>query len=65
MQLALGIDIGGTSTKLALVDKTGHITARSSFSTSDRTDEGDFFNHLFASMDELLAGDLFRPGWSL
>lgn len=54
MQLALGIDIGGTSTKLALVDPTGQITARSSFSTVDRTDEGDFFRHLFAAIDGLL-----------
>ncbi len=54
MQLALGIDIGGTSTKLALVDTSGNITARSSFSTADRLDEHDFFRYLFAGIDELV-----------
>ncbi len=54
MQLALGIDIGGTSTKLALVDTLGNITARSSFSTADRADEHDFFRHLFIGIDELV-----------
>jgi glucokinase len=54
MKLALGIDIGGTSTKLALIDPQGNITARSSFSTADRTDEHDFFHHLFITADALL-----------
>ena len=54
MQLALGIDIGGTSTKLALIDPAGNISVRHSFSTSDRTDEHDFFRCLFDSIDELL-----------
>jgi glucokinase len=62
MQLALGIDIGGTSTKLALVDSTGNIVGRASFSTNDRVDEHDFFEHLFMSMDELLAGDVQLAG---
>ncbi|MCC6727504.1 MAG: ROK family protein [Saprospiraceae bacterium] len=56
MKLALGIDIGGTSTKLALIDPQGNITARSSFSTADRTDEHDFFEHLFTTTDALLGG---------
>lgn len=56
MQFALGIDLGGTSTKLALIDAAGHIVARSSFSTSDRTDEHDFFRFLFEGIDGLLAG---------
>lgn len=62
MQLALGIDIGGTSTKLALVDPSGHITARFSFSTSDRTDEQDFFHHLFDHIDEMLASGVQLAG---
>lgn len=54
MQQALGIDIGGTSTKLALVDPAGTITGRASFSTANRTDEHDFFRCLFSSIDSLL-----------
>ncbi|MBK9013384.1 MAG: ROK family protein [Saprospiraceae bacterium] len=60
MQLALGIDIGGTSTKLALVDTSGNITARSSFSTADRLDEHDFFRYLFAGIDELMKDGLVQ-----
>ena len=62
MQLALGIDIGGTSTKLALVDHSGHITARNSFSTADRSDEHDFFRCLFAGIDELVGGSVELEG---
>lgn len=62
MQLALGIDIGGTSTKLALVDATGHITDRASFSTADRSDEHDFFRCLFEAIEQLLQG---HPGTTL
>ncbi len=62
MQLALGIDIGGTSTKLALIDAAGHITARSSFSTSDRADEHDFFRHLFAGIAELVGDSVELVG---
>ncbi len=57
MQLALGIDIGGTSTKLSLIDPAGNIISRSSFSTNERVDEHDFFQHLFASIDGLMADD--------
>ncbi|MBI5914074.1 MAG: ROK family protein [Bacteroidetes bacterium] len=56
MQLALGIDIGGTSTKLALVDPSGNIVARAFFSTVERRDEDDFFHHLFETIEELLNG---------
>ncbi len=52
---ALGIDIGGTSTKLALVDATGSIHDRASFSTSERSDEHDFFRHLFTSIEKMMA----------
>jgi glucokinase len=57
MKLALGIDIGGTSTKLALIDPQGNILARNAFSTADRTDEHDFFRHLFATADALLGSE--------
>ncbi len=54
MQFALGIDIGGTSTKLALVGPSGNIAARAAFSTSERSDEHDFFRHLFEKIEEML-----------
>ena len=55
MQFALGIDIGGTSTKLALVGASGNICERGSFSTSERSDEHDFFHHLFANIEKMMA----------
>jgi glucokinase len=54
VELALGIDIGGTTTKLALVDPEGRITGRASFSTSDRKSESDFFRSLFFSVAGLM-----------
>lgn len=55
MKLSLGIDIGGTSTKIGLVDSAGKIVERSSFSTFEKEDENDFFRALFLAIDHLLA----------
>ena len=62
VELALGIDIGGTTTKLALVGPSGDIAGRASFSTSEQKDEKDFFRSLFFSISRLLnsAGSEFR-----
>lgn len=54
MHLGLGIDIGGTSTKLALVDRQGTITARASFSTLEQRNEDGFFSALFEAIEGLL-----------
>ncbi|MEY3366916.1 MAG: hypothetical protein RI973_71 [Bacteroidota bacterium] len=54
MELGLGIDIGGTSTKLALADRQGAILGRSSFSTLEQRDEHHFFKALFEAIDGLL-----------
>ena len=65
MEFALGIDIGGTTTKLALVDPEGKIAGRTSFSTSDRKSESDFFRALFFSIAGLLdhaAGEFHLAG---
>lgn len=61
-QYALGIDIGGTSTKLGLVDAAGNIAKRASFSTADRSDEHDFFRHLFEKIGEMLGSDVEIKG---
>jgi len=58
VEFAIGIDIGGTTTKIALVDPAGRIAGRASFSTADRQSEGDFFRSLFFS----IAGLLDRAG---
>lgn len=60
MELALGIDIGGTSTKLALVDRAGRIVSRGAFSTSTQPDEHHFFQALFATANELF-GEVEGP----
>jgi glucokinase len=45
-EFALGIDIGGTSTKFALVDRAGRIAARHSFPTTEQPDEHAFLDTL-------------------
>lgn len=56
MELAIGIDIGGTSTKTALIDRSGSIVGRASFSTTECRHEADFFEALFATIGRLLEG---------
>ncbi len=52
-ELALGIDIGGTSTKFALVDMDGRIVTRRSFPTTEQADEHAFLDTLLAVVAEL------------
>lgn len=47
MALSIGIDIGGTSTKLALVNKNGFILSRTVISTEDISDQETYFQTLF------------------
>ncbi len=54
MKFALGIDIGGTTTKIALVDEAGQIANRKFFYTSKQKSENDFFESLFVSISELM-----------
>ncbi len=54
VELAIGIDIGGTNTKIALVDPEGTILGRTHISTSDQEDEHHFFNALFFAISNLL-----------
>jgi glucokinase len=54
--LALGIDIGGTHTKIGLVDRTGTISHLRRFATDARgADAAPFLNHLLTHTGEVLA----------
>jgi len=53
----LGIDVGGTYTKLGLVSTAGEVSAFRRFPTEARGDSPDeFLRSLFASVQEMLAG---------
>ena len=65
MELALAIDLGGTTTKIALADPAGKIHRRTSISTADQKDEHTFFRSLFFAMSELMnreAGEFHLAG---
>ena len=49
----IGIDIGGTGTKLAIVDESGQILERSSFDTQARRGAENFIAALTEAVDEL------------
>jgi len=53
-QIALGIDIGGTYTKLSVVTDEGKILAKSSFPTPARSSEDVYPDRLLASAKKLL-----------
>jgi glucokinase len=53
--LALGIDIGGTNTKMGLVNPAGEITSFQKFPTNAHGDDPEpFFRQLFQQIDEIL-----------
>lgn len=54
MELAIGIDIGGTNTKIALVTPEGVILGRTHVSTAGQENEHAFFRSLFFSIAGLL-----------
>ena len=54
MDLVAGIDIGGTKTKLALVDENGACLARSNFRTKEYPDLEKYLDKVKQSIDELV-----------
>ncbi|MCB0609401.1 MAG: ROK family protein [Lewinellaceae bacterium] len=55
-KLALGIDIGGTSTKLALIDEKGRLVNSAAFPTQAKSGADAFLGALAASASELMDG---------
>ena len=53
MEIALSIDIGGTNTKLALVDSQGQIQAQSSVPTQGYESADAYFQQIFQTADRL------------
>lgn len=54
MEIAIGIDIGGTSTKIALVNFSGEILAKKSFPSHSTGGADAFFPNLLHAISELL-----------
>ncbi len=50
----IGIDIGGTSTKLALIDRDGKILARSAFNTHERQGGANFVDSICKATETLI-----------
>lgn len=55
MQTALSIDIGGTSTKLAIVNQEGKILSQLNLKTKDNNNEHDYFESLFKAISTLFS----------
>lgn len=55
MEIVLGIDIGGTSTKLGLVREDGFIVEKRTVNTGTCKDENSFFTLLFHEIEQFLA----------
>ncbi|MCR9063195.1 MAG: ROK family protein [Cytophagales bacterium] len=53
MDLVIGIDIGGTKTKIGLVNKAGETLANTFFRTKDFPDLDSYLNQITATVDEL------------
>ena len=53
-QLAVGIDIGGTGTKLGLVDPRGNILSRGDLPTADFEDVNDFVDALYSVLNPMI-----------
>ncbi|MEO1484747.1 MAG: ROK family protein [Bacteroidota bacterium] len=54
MDIVLGIDIGGTKTKVGLVDATGHCLEKTFFRTKEYPDLDDYLEKLRETCDDLL-----------
>lgn len=54
MTFAISIDIGGTNTKIGLVDQFGKIHDKRQFSTWDGHSKSAFFRNLFAAINQIL-----------
>lgn len=60
MKKAISIDIGGTNTKIALVNEEGQILNKSVFSTWKGNSKNAFFDHLFSGINELVSPESFH-----
>ena len=54
IQVAIGIDIGGTNTVLGLVDQNGNVLAKDYFSTAKYNDITEYTNKLSGNINKLL-----------
>lgn len=54
METAIGIDIGGTNTKIGVVDRNGKCLLQKSFSTTDFAVVEDYVKHLAATISNML-----------
>lgn len=57
MRYAIGIDFGGTSVKMALINERGQIKARRKFVTKDVKGPGGWLDRVAKEVDELKAGE--------
>jgi len=55
-KVVTGVDIGGTNTRLGLVDEKGKVLCESNFSTTDYPKINDFVTALVAAINKLLKG---------
>ncbi len=53
-QIAIGIDIGGTGTKIGMVDARGNILSRGDLSTADYEDVNDFIDALYDVLQPMI-----------
>lgn len=60
MDLVIGIDIGGTKTKIGLVDEKGNCLVQSHFSTKDHPNLEEYLDKIQSTVDEL-ANNLGSP----
>ncbi|MDP3730171.1 MAG: ROK family protein [Candidatus Omnitrophota bacterium] len=56
MQHLIGVDIGGTNIKLALVDKKAHLTGRRTFSTTSFKGKHALIDGIVSQIDDLISG---------
>ncbi len=61
MDLAIGIDIGGTKTKIGLVDNKGNCPVQTFFRTKEYPDLGDYLDQLKQSIDDLITELDIKP----
>jgi glucokinase len=59
-KVVAGVDIGGTNTRLGLVDEKGKVLSESNFSTTDYPKINDFVNALVAAINKLLKGKDYK-----
>ena len=52
--ISIGIDIGGTGTKLGMVDARGNIISKGDLSTADYEDVNDFIEALYATLQPMI-----------